>query len=119
MELYELISNRIHSGPGYRKRKCSKMKKIYKRFDAELKNTHQLGEKYTIEVSPLKLQSLVHRLNLLDIEFNEHFSELCTLRVQSKRFCHKCPSQNQLKCKSMENYCFSSPTTNSHVVSRF
>ena len=73
MELYESVSNRIHSGPGYRKGKCSKMKKIYKRFDAELKNIHQLGEKYTIEVSPFKLQSLVHRLNLLDIEFNEHF----------------------------------------------
>ena len=79
--------------------------KIYKRFDAELKNIHQLGEKYTIEVSPFKLQSLVHRLNLLDIEFNEHFSELCTLRVQIKRVCHKCPNQTQLKCKSMENYC--------------
>ena len=36
INLYKLVSNEIHAGPGYRKRKCSKMKKICKRFDEEI-----------------------------------------------------------------------------------
>jgi len=115
--LYQLVSDKIHSGPGYRNRKCSKMKQIYKRFDQELNSIHQLGEKFTNQVSPLKLESLFNRLHILDIEFDEHFAQLRSLRIQSKRFCHKCPKQTQLKNEPMENYCFSkfSPTY-SHAV---
>ena len=110
--LYRSVLNKIHSGPGYRKRKCSKMKKIYNYFDTELRLIHVLSEQYKIQVSPLKTQTLLHRLNILNIEFEERFSELCTLRIQSKRFCHKCPKEFQFKKESVENYCFSK----SHVV---
>ncbi len=107
--LYQSVSTKIHSGPGYRKRKCSEMKRIYKRFDKKLKDITFLSEKYRIEMSPLKMEKLFPRLRLLELEFLERFSELCNLRQACKRFCHKCPKNTQTKTEDIiiENCCFS------------
>ena len=105
--LYQSIKRKIESGPGYRKRKCSKMKTIYKKFDSELKNILQLCERYQIEMSPLKMEKLFPRLRLLELQFLEKWSELSTLRQRCKRFCHKCPNTNKSQSETFEVICFS------------